>query len=117
MSDNSPFIAEKDGYVAWLVFNRPEKRNTMTFEVFDGLIEVFTELNADPGVRVVVMKAEGKSFCTGLDLAEAASMFSPDPGADTREENRRKIMIAQESMSIIEKCRRSSVMDFFASWR
>ena len=59
-----------------------------------------------PGVRVVVMKAEGKSFCAGLDLAEVASMFSPDTGADTREENRRKIMIAQESMSIIEKCRK-----------
>lgn len=106
MSDSSPFIVEKDGYVTWLIFNRPEKRNTMTFEVFEGLIEVFKELDASPGVRVVVMKAEGKTFCAGLDLAEAGRMFSPNPGVDTREENRRKLMMMQESMGIIEKCRK-----------
>jgi enoyl-CoA hydratase/carnithine racemase len=106
MSENGPFKIEKDGYVRWLVFNRPEKRNTFTIDVFEGLLEHFAEFDKDPDVRVVVMKAEGKSFSAGLDLVEAGNLFSASPGADAREENRWKIARAQESMNIIEKCRK-----------
>ncbi len=106
MSDNGLFVVEKDGHVTWLTFNRPEKRNTMTLEVFDGLTKLFTEFDADPDVRVVVMKAEGKSFNAGLDLMEAGSMFSASPGTDAREENRIKIMQAQDSNNAIERCRK-----------
>ena len=106
MSDNDIFVVEKDGHVAWLTFNRPEKRNTMTIEVFERLLRLFPEFDADPEVRVVVMKAEGKSFNAGLDLVEAGNMFGMNPGADTREENRVKIMMAQESNTVIEKCRK-----------
>ena len=106
MSDENPFLIEKDGHVAWLTFNRPEKRNTMTLEVFEGLIEHFTAFEEDPDVRVIVMKAEGKSFNAGLDLIEAGNMFSASPGADARDENRRKIIRAQESNNLIEKCRK-----------
>ncbi len=106
MSDNGPFVVEKDGHIAWLVFNRPEKRNTMTTDFFQGLLKLFPEFDADPEVRVVVIRAEGKSFCAGLDLVEAGAMFTPNPGVDVREENRRHIMLAQESMSVIEKCRK-----------
>jgi enoyl-CoA hydratase len=106
MSEETPFLIEKDGHVAWLTFNRPEKRNTMTLGVFEGLIKHFAEFDEDPDVRVVVMKAEGKSFNAGLDLVEAGNMFSASPGADAREENRKKIMRAQESNTVIEKCRK-----------
>ena len=41
MSDNSPFKVEKDGYVTWLTLNRPEKRNSMNNEFFQGLVEHF----------------------------------------------------------------------------
>jgi len=106
MSDNTPFKVEKDGHVAWLTLNRPEKRNTMTRDFFEGLLKLFPELDADPEVRVVVVKAEGKSFCAGLDLVEAGTMFRPNPGVDDREETRRSIMMGQESMNVIEKCRK-----------
>ena len=106
MSDNGIFIVEKKDHVAWLTFNRPEKRNTMTVEVFAGLIRLFGEFDDDPDVRVVVMKAEGKSFNAGLDLVEAGGIFSQNPGVDEREETRRKIMIAQDSNTVIEKCRK-----------
>lgn len=106
MSDNGPFIVEMDGHVAWLTFNRPEKRNSMNLEVFDGLIKLFQEFDDDPEVRVVVMKAAGKTFNAGIDLVDAGSIFSGSPGADQREENRRWILRAQESNNIIEKCRK-----------
>ena len=106
MNDNGPFKVEKDGHIAWLIFNRPEKRNTMTFDFFAGLTRLFPEFDEDPDVRVVIIKAEGKSFSAGLDLIEAGSMFGDTPTAETRAGNRRKIMQAQESMSVIEKCRK-----------
>ncbi len=106
MSDNGIFKVEKDGYVTWLTFNRPEKRNTMNMEFFAGLLKLFPEFDEDPDVRVVIIKAEGKSFSAGLDLIEAGSMFGDVPTADVRESNRRKIVQAQESMSVIEKCRK-----------
>jgi len=106
MNDNGPFKVEKDGHIAWLIFNRPEKRNTMTLEFFAGLTKLFPEFDEDPDVRVIVIKGEGKSFSAGLDLIEAAGFFSDAPTADSREKNRRSILQAQESMNVIEKCRK-----------
>ncbi|RJP73915.1 MAG: crotonase/enoyl-CoA hydratase family protein [Candidatus Abyssobacteria bacterium SURF_17] len=106
MSDNSPFKVEKEGFITWLTFNRPEKRNTMGFDFFSGLRELFPRFDNDPEVRVIVIKAEGKTFSAGLDLVEAASWFAESPTADVRENNRRKIIEAQEGMNAIEKCRK-----------
>ncbi|GAB4330801.1 MAG: crotonase/enoyl-CoA hydratase family protein [Candidatus Abyssubacteria bacterium] len=106
MTQHSPFRIEKEGYITWLVFNRPEKRNAMNMEFFSGLTDHFRSFEDDPGVRVVVVRGEGKSFSAGLDLVEAATMFGSEPGADTREMNRKAIGRAQESMNVIEKCRK-----------
>jgi enoyl-CoA hydratase/carnithine racemase len=105
MSDNGPFKIEKDGYITWLIFNRPEKRNTMTPDFFAGLSEIFPKLDDDPEVRVVVIKAEGKSFTAGLDLVESGGLID-SLGADAREQLRKHIMQLQESMNVIEKCRK-----------
>jgi len=56
----------KEGQVAWLVLNRPEKRNSMTDEFFTELGESFRAFDADPEVRAVVVRAEGKGFTAGL---------------------------------------------------
>jgi enoyl-CoA hydratase/carnithine racemase len=54
--------------VAVVTLNRPDKRNAFSAKVFDGLSEVFASLPA--AVRAVVLAANGKHFCAGLDLAE-----------------------------------------------
>ena len=97
---------EKDGPVAWLVLNNPEKRNVMGFEFFNGLIEKFNELDRDPDVRVVVIRAEGKSFTAGLDLTEAGALLAGGGGADSRENMRREVVHLQDSMNVIERCRK-----------
>ena len=74
MSDD-PLVVKVENYIAWLTLNRPEKRNTMTSDLFLKLREIFPQLDADPAVRVVVIKAEGKSFTGGLDLLQAAGFF------------------------------------------
>jgi enoyl-CoA hydratase/carnithine racemase len=106
MTDNGPLKVEKDGYITWVTMNRPEKRNTFTLQMFEGFIDLFPRLDSDPDVRVIIIKAEGKSFTAGLDLMEAGGMFDPAPGADAREENRKMIRRMQESNNVIERCRK-----------
>jgi len=103
MSDNSPFKIEKDGYITWLTLNRPEKRNSINNEFFQGLVEHFQKFDRDPDVRVVIIKAEGKSFTAGLDLNEAGTTLQ-GVDAGRREELRKEILRIQESMNVIERC-------------
>ena len=105
MSNSSPFKVEKQGYIAWLTLDRPEKRNTMDFDFFKEMIERFNEFDEDPSVRVVIIKGEGKSFTAGLDLMALGPLLA-DGGADAREVLRRTIMQGQESMNVIERCRK-----------
>jgi len=105
MNTNEPFKIEKDGYITWLILNRPERRNTMGLEFFERLTHLFQEFDEDPKVRVVVIKAEGKSFTAGMDISSLDSLFQGG-GSDLREIRRKKILQLQEGMNTIEKCRK-----------
>ena len=105
MTDKAPFSVEKEGHLAWLILDRPEKRNTMSLRFFAGLTEHFKQFDADPEVRVVIIRAEGKSFTVGLDLAEAGAMLG-DGSALQREDMRRGIKRLQDNISAVERCRK-----------
>src|SRR5262250_2451337 len=62
----------KDG-IATITMNRPEKRNALNTALLDGLTNIFPQLESNPAVRVVVIRGEGKAFCSGLDLRELSS--------------------------------------------
>jgi enoyl-CoA hydratase/carnithine racemase len=101
----SSFKIEKEGNVTWLILNRPEKRNAMTWEFFTELSERFGTFDEAPEVRAVVIRAEGKMFTAGLDLVAAASLLG-DGSASYREWLRKKILGLQEGMNAIERCRK-----------
>ena len=103
MNNSSPFKVEKDGHIAWLILNRPDKRNTMNLEFFNGLTRQFREFDEDPEVRVVIIRAEGKSFTAGMDLGSIGGLLQGD-GADFREDLRKKIIELQDAMNAVEKC-------------
>jgi enoyl-CoA hydratase/carnithine racemase len=105
MSEDSPFKLTRDGQIAWLVLDRPDKRNTMNAVFFRGLGQHFRALDQDGDVRVIVIRAEGKSFTAGLDLTEAGSLLT-GTRADQREALRRTIAEFQESFNLIERCRK-----------
>jgi len=64
--------------IATVTLNRPEKRNAITAAMLEGLDATLRELAADIAVRVVVLRGEGKVFCSGADLRELSSR--PDVG-------------------------------------
>ncbi len=76
-------------HVAEVRLDRPEKHNALDFPMFEAIAAAIDEVAADPSVRAVVLHGEGKSFCSGLDLASFAasgqpveSMFERRPGED-----------------------------------
>ena len=56
--------------VATITLNRPERRNALTFEVYDELRNTFRTLDAEPGVRAIVITGAGSAFCTGGDVRD-----------------------------------------------
>ncbi|RPJ16269.1 MAG: crotonase/enoyl-CoA hydratase family protein [Desulfobacteraceae bacterium] len=105
MDKKEPFRIKQDGHIVWMTLNRPEKRNTMDSAFFVGLAGYFEKFDKDPDIRAIIISAEGKSFTAGLDLMEAGDLLG-DGSAGAREVTRRKILELQDSMNIIERCRK-----------
>jgi len=65
-------ILERDGHIATIYLNRPDKHNAINAQMSGELIECLDELEADDGARVIVLTGSGeKAFCAGADMAEA----------------------------------------------
>ena len=62
-------FAVADG-VATITFNRPDKLNALTFDVYADLRDVLAELPHRGDVRVVVLAGQGRGFCSGGDVEE-----------------------------------------------
>ena len=62
-------LLEADGAVAIVTLNAPERRNALTPGMADELIATFDEVDAKPEVGALVIRAVGKSFCAGGDIA------------------------------------------------
>ena len=61
-------LARREGHVAVLTFNRPERRNALTVDMYYGFREVLPQLAVDPEVRVVMVTGAGGAFCAGGDV-------------------------------------------------
>lgn len=63
---------DKDGAVATIRINRPEKLNAMTLAMYGDLGRAFAEAGSDDSVNVVVLTGAGdRAFCVGADLTES----------------------------------------------
>jgi enoyl-CoA hydratase/carnithine racemase len=80
-----------ENHVADVRFNRPEKYNALSFDMIDAMVNAINRLDKEPGVRVVVISGEGKSFCAGLDVENFAALQSGEnkfPNLTDRYQNR-----------------------------
>ena len=78
----SKVLVEIDGPVRTVTLNRPEKRNALDTETLDGLIEAFPD-NPGSDERVAVVRANGPSFCSGMDLNVKASGLGQPTSIET----------------------------------
>ena len=61
---------EREEGIAWLILDRPARRNAIDRATRVALAEATATIEADPGIRVVIVTGEGKAFCSGTDMKE-----------------------------------------------
>jgi enoyl-CoA hydratase/carnithine racemase len=64
---------EMSDHVAVVTLARPDKHNALDGAMFEAIIDAAAQVSTAPGVRAVVLHGEGKSFCSGLDVASLAT--------------------------------------------
>jgi enoyl-CoA hydratase len=69
-------LYEVDEQVGIITLNRPDKLNAINPELQQGLLDAFAQADADPATSVVLLRAEGRSFCAGYDIG------AKPPGAE-----------------------------------
>jgi len=67
----------KDDGILWIRFNRPRSLNAVNRVFSRELREAVEQAEADPDVKVVILTGEGRAFCAGADLKEAAAGIPP----------------------------------------
>lgn len=60
---------EVDSRIGYITLNRPDKRNALSYDVVTELKDAFRQAESDDQVKVIVLRANGKAFCAGADLA------------------------------------------------
>lgn len=75
MSTDQEVLFEKEGPVARLVLNRPEKGNALPFDALDRLVDLLHQAEDDDDVKVVILKGRGSSFCVGDDFDDIAVAY------------------------------------------
>lgn len=78
MSDNF-LIDEPIEGVKRITINRPDSMNAFTFPMYQEFIDVLNGIKYDANVRVVILTATGKAFCTGHDLRAGGAPAWVDP--------------------------------------
>lgn len=107
MPNSDFFKIERDGPVALIVMNRPDKANSMTPEFWNGLAPLINALNRDESVRCAIIAGEGKNFTGGMDLATFASLsalFDKEPGRAAFA-MRDLILSLQDAFTALERAR------------
>lgn len=74
MTTTDKMLAEKAGRVGIMTFNNPEKRNAVSYEMWETAETILEDFAADPEVRVIVLTgAGGKAFVSGADISKFES--------------------------------------------
>ncbi len=66
----------KENGIGILTLNRPDKLNALNFQMIEDLHSIFDDLMLNLDCRVLILKAEGRAFCAGLDLRESTVLQS-----------------------------------------
>ena len=85
--------------IATVTLNRADVHNALNEEMIKGLTNIFLSLDRDEKVRVIILKAKGKSFCAGGDLNWMKSMLG-----SSYEENLEDAKKLVKMFKIIDEC-------------
>lgn len=94
-------IAEKDGAIGRILFNNPERRNAISYEMWQAIPIALDAFATDDAIRVLVISgADGKAFSAGADVSQFESKRS---SADTTGEYNAATLEATERLRSFDK--------------
>ena len=62
---------KRDGHLLRVTLDRPEKRNALSVALCDRIVNALEDGAHDSAIHAILLAANGKSFCAGMDLNEA----------------------------------------------
>ena len=90
----------RQGQVAVVTINRPQKKNCCTKAMWFELGRLFGELDKDGDVRAIVLTGAGENFCTGADISEFAEVRGD---ADQAADYARAVLAAEHGIAEVSK--------------
>jgi len=72
---------ERDGHVATITYNRPDKLNAVNGDMREALNGAWDELMADEDAWVAIVTGAGRAFCAGADMVDGAGAVGTWPGS------------------------------------
>ncbi|MDY6853641.1 MAG: enoyl-CoA hydratase/isomerase family protein [Thermodesulfobacteriota bacterium] len=85
---------DPDSMIAQVIFNRPEKLNSLMRSHYLYLAKVISELNWDNEVKVIIFKGAGRCFGTGHDVGELGTMHGHDTkGKAKRPSQKQRLLV------------------------
>jgi len=98
--EGEELLTERRGPVRWVVFNRPDARNAMTWNMYERLVEVCEAVNREKEVRAMVLTgAGGKAFVAGTDISQFRD-FKTEQDALDYESRGNAVMRTLESVRV-----------------
>jgi len=71
-------LVEQRGHTLIVTMNRPEKRNALSTEMMEIMVEAWDRVDEDPDIRSCILTGAGGAFCAGMDLKKADSQSPGD---------------------------------------
>lgn len=98
-ADAPTVLVDRDDAVATVTLNRPQRLNALDRTMWPALAEAFSTLDADEGVRVIVLRGAGTAFSPGADISE----FEGERGSPEQAEAYGRVM--ERAYGAIAGCR------------
>ena len=109
MATDSVLAVEKDGHVATIWIDNPEKRNALSLPFWRDMPGVIDDIEADDDVRAVVIAGRGACFTAGIDvafLAGQAGGMEPPPGQFKGLKGIRRL---QDAITRVAECEKPTI--------
>jgi enoyl-CoA hydratase len=82
MSDSNDLLYAIRDDIGYVTFNRPQRRNALTFAMYERLAEICREIDADRQVKALVITGVETAFAAGTDITQFRDFTSPEDAID-----------------------------------
>ena len=82
MTEYPDILYTKEGHIATITLNRPDKMNSFSAKMSDSIYRAISDAAVDKKIRVIILTAKGRAFCAGADVKLDEPLKSGQVGAE-----------------------------------